>query len=240
MLQTKKLNAFYGGAHVIFDTSLHIRQGEFVGLFGRNGSGKSSMFRAFMGLKPPLITGEIIFKGKDITGLPSHQIANQGLGWVPEERKIFPNLSVRRNLLLGVKSAGKNGGGHKRSFGLPEAYHYFPKLEQIQNRLGNQLSGGEQQMLTIARTMMGNPDLVLFDAPTEGLAPNIARDVLNMILEIRKDFQVTAVVVEQFSQHLLPYLDRCYVMEHGEVIFEGCPKTLADDEALQRKLLGVG
>jgi len=239
MLKVKNLNAFYGGAHVVFDVSLHIREGEFVGLFGRNGSGKSSMFRAFMGLTPPLVRGEILFKGKDVAGLPPHQIANRGLGWVPEDRKIFPNLTIRRNLLLGVKAA-KFQRRAKRLFGLDEAYKYFPKLYEMREKLGNQMSGGEQQMLTVARTMMGNPDLVLLDEPTEGLAPNIAQDVLNMILDIRRDFNVTAVVVEQFSARLLKHLDRCYVMEMGEVIFEGLPTVLAENEALQQKLLGVG
>lgn len=239
MLQAKNLNVYYGGAHVIFDIDIDIVEGQFVGLFGRNGSGKSSLFRAFMGLTPPRVTGEIVFKKQNIVGLPSHKIANLGMGWVPEDRKIFPNLTVRRNLRLGIKSA-KHTPNKDKLFGLDEAYKYFPKLHILRKKLGAQMSGGEQQMLTVARTMMGNPDLVLLDEPTEGLAPNIAKDMLDMILEIRKDFKLTAVVVEQFSAKLLPYLDHCYVMEMGEVIFSGSPDVLAKDEALQQRLMGVG
>ena len=239
MLHTTNLNVYYGGAHVIFDAGISIKEGQLVGLFGRNGSGKSSLFRALMGLNPPRVEGEIIFKGKNITGLAPFKIANFGLGWVPEDRKIFPNLTVRRNLMLGAK-AQKHLSGKKQLFGLDEAFKYFPKLHILRNKLGSQLSGGEQQMLTVARTMMGNPDLVLLDEPTEGLAPNIAKDLLDMILEIRKDFSLTAVVVEQFSSRLLPYLDHCYVMEMGDVIFSGEPDILAGDEALQQRLMGVG
>lgn len=238
MLHTDKLNVFYGGAHVIFDATFHVGKGAFVGLFGRNGSGKSSLFRAFMGLTPPRVAGEIIFKGRNIAGLAPHQIANLGLGWVPEDRRIFPNLNVRRNLMLGIKSA-KYRSKNEKLFGLDDAFRYFPKLYDLRGKLGSQLSGGEQQMLTVARTLMGNPDLVLLDEPTEGLAPNIARDLLDMCVEIRKDFNLTVVVVEQFSARLLPYLDHCYVMEKGEVIFSGAPHILADDEQLQRRLLGV-
>jgi branched-chain amino acid transport system ATP-binding protein len=239
MLRVNDLHVYYGGAHVAFGVSMHIQPGQLVGLFGRNGSGKSSMFRAFMGLKPPRTTGEIVFKGRSVAGLVPHQIANQGLGWVPEDRKIFPNLTIRRNLQLGIKAARHQRKAGKQ-FGFDEAFGYFPKLYEMRDKLGNQMSGGEQQMLTIARTMMGNPDMVLLDEPTEGLAPNIARDVLNMILEIRKDFNITAVVVEQFSARLLAHLDYCYVMEKGEIIFEGLPQVLAGDEALQRRLVGVG
>ncbi len=239
MLEVSNLDIFYGRAQVAFKVSMHIGEGEFVGLFGRNGSGKSSLFRALMGLQPPAVHGDIVFKGRQLVGLPSFTIAKAGLGWVPEDRKIFPNLTIQRNLQLGEKDPKYLPQG-QRLFGLEDAYRYFPKLYDMRNKLGSQMSGGEQQMLTIARTMMGNPSLLLLDEPTEGLAPNIARDVLDMILDIRKDFNVTTIVVEQFSDVLLEYLDRCYVMEMGEIIFEGDPKILQADEDLQRKLLGVG
>ena len=239
MLEIKDLNIYYGGAHVGFDISMHVNEGEFIGLFGRNGSGKSSLFRAIMGLKPPAVRGSITFKGQEITNLPPFSIANAGIGWVPEDRKIFPNLTIQRNLQMGEKQAKYLTPG-QRVFGIEDAYRFFPKLYDMRNKLGNQMSGGEQQMLTIARTMMGNPSLLLLDEPTEGLAPTIAKDVLDMVLDIRKDFNVTTIVVEQFSDHLLKYLDRCYVMEMGEVIFNDCPSVLLEDSALQRKLLGVG
>lgn len=239
MLQVKDLDIFYGQAHVVFKLNLEVKEGEFIGLFGRNGSGKSSTFRAIMGLKPPHVQGQVLFKDQDITGLAPHTIANLGIGWVPEDRKIFPNLSIRRNLQLGEKAPKYTPQGVKL-FGLDDAYRFFPKLYDMRNKLGSQMSGGEQQMLTIARTMMGNPSLLLLDEPTEGLAPNIAQDVLKMILEIRRDFNVTTIVVEQFSEHLLKYLDRCCVMEMGECIFDDCPSALQSDDDLKLKLLGVG
>ena len=239
MLQVENLNIYYGRAQVVFDASFEVREGEFVGLFGRNGSGKSSLFRSLMGLSPPSVDGKIAFTGRSIIGLPAHAIANLGIGWVPEDRKIFPNLTVQRNLLLGEKAAKSLPKG-RRLFGLEDAYRYFPKLYEMRTKLGNQMSGGEQQMLSVARTMMGNPGLLLLDEPTEGLAPNTARDVIKMILEIRKDFNVTTIVVEQFSPSLLKHLDRCYVMEMGEFIFNDVPQILLNDEALQRRLLGVG
>lgn len=239
MLHVSNLDIFYGQAQVVFGLNMEVAEGEFVGLFGRNGSGKSSTFRAIMGLTPPRVRGKIHFKGEDITALPPHVIANKGIGWVPEDRKIFPNLTIRRNLQLGEK-APKHTPKNAKLFGLEDAYRFFPKLYAMRDKLGSQMSGGEQQMLTIARTMMGNPALLLLDEPTEGLAPNIAQDVLKMILEIRKDFRVTTIVVEQFSEHLLTYLDRCCVMEMGECIFDDCPAVLQSDETLKLKLLGVG
>ena len=239
MLEIRDLNIFYGGAQVGFNIGMRVNEGSFVGLFGRNGSGKTSLFRAIMGLRPPSVQGSIKFKDREITGLPSFAIANAGLGWVPEDRKIFPNLTILRNLQMGEKAAKHLSGG-RSLFGLDDAFRFFPKLADMRHKLGNQMSGGEQQMLTIARTMMGNPDLLLLDEPTEGLAPTIAKDVLSMVLDIRKNFNVTTVVVEQFSEHLLEYLDHCYVMEMGEIIFNDHPSVLLKDEALQRKLLGVG
>ncbi|MDR1490343.1 MAG: ABC transporter ATP-binding protein [Desulfovibrio sp.] len=239
MLQVKDADIFYGQAQVVFKLNMNVREGEFIGLFGRNGSGKSSTFRAIMGLTPPRVQGKIEFKGRDITGLAPHVIANLGIGWVPEDRKIFPNLTIRRNLQLGEK-ARRYTPRNTKLFGMEDAYRFFPKLYEMRDKLGSQMSGGEQQMLTIARTMMGNPSLLLLDEPTEGLAPNIARDVLNMILDIRKNFNVTTIVVEQFSEHLLKYLDRCCVMEMGECIFDDRPSVLQSDDALKLKLLGVG
>jgi ABC-type branched-chain amino acid transport systems, ATPase component len=239
MLQVKDLDIFYGQAQVVFKMNMEVKEGDFIGLFGRNGSGKSSFFRSVMGLKPPRVQGQILFDGKDITGMAPHAIANLGIGWVPEDRKIFPNLTIRRNLQLGEK-APKYIPKDRKLFTIDDAYRFFPKLYDMRNKLGCEMSGGEQQMLTIARTMMGNPRLLLLDEPTEGLAPNIAQDVIKMILEIREAFKVTTLVVEQFSEHLLKDLDRCFVMEMGECIFDDSPSVLQADEDLKRKLLGVG
>ena len=238
MLKIENLDIFYGRAQVAFKLSLQVKHGHFVGLFGRNGSGKSSVFRAIMGLKPPRVEGRILFKDVDITAKPSFTISKMGIGWVPEDRKIFPNITIKRNLQLGEKANKDLKGGP--TFGYEDAYRFFPKLHEMRDKLGSQMSGGEQQMLTIARTMMGNPSLLLLDEPTEGLAPNIAHDVLRMVLKIREDFNTTTIVVEQFSETLLHYLDYCYVMEMGEIIFAGEPNVLLGDEGLQRRLLGVG
>ena len=194
MLKIENLDIFYGGAQVAFKVSMRVEPGHFVGLFGRNGSGKSSVFRAVMGLKPPRVEGRILFRDVDVTARPSFVISKMGVGWVPEDRKIFPNITVRRNLQLGEKSRRDLPKGVPL-FGYDDAYRFFPKLHEMRDKLGAQMSGGEQQMLTIARTMMGNPSLLLLDEPTEGLAPNIARDVLNMILQIRQDFNTTTIVV---------------------------------------------
>lgn len=235
MLELKNVNSFYGDAHILFDINLKIEEGQLVGLFGRNGAGKSSVLRSIMGLNPPRYDGQILYRGEDISGLPAYQIANKGIGFVPEDRKIFPNLSVKQNLIVGRKAKRE-----KPKWDLKEVYDYFPKLKVLENNLGCEMSGGEQQMLTVARTMMGDPDLILLDEPTEGLAPLIADHLISMIIRIRKEHNISMVVVEQFSPQFLDFLDICYVMEMGRVIFEGDPHILKDDKDLQQQLLGVG
>jgi branched-chain amino acid transport system ATP-binding protein len=235
MLELKNVNSFYGDAHILFDINLKIEEGQLVGLFGRNGAGKSSVLRSIMGLNPPRYDGQILYRGEDISGLPAYQIANKGIGFVPEDRKIFPNLSVKQNLVVGRKAKRE-----KPKWDLKEVYDYFPKLKVLESNLGCEMSGGEQQMLTVARTMMGDPDLILLDEPTEGLAPLIADHLISMIIRIRKEHNISMVVVEQFSPQFLDFLDVCYVMEMGRVIFEGDPHILRDDKDLQQQLLGVG
>ena len=235
MLELKNVNSFYGDAHILFDINLKIEEGQLVGLFGRNGAGKTSVLRSIMGLNPPRYDGQILYKDEDIRGLPAYQIANKGIGFVPEDRKIFPNLSVKQNLVVGRKAKRE-----KPKWDLKEVYDYFPKLKVLENNLGCEMSGGEQQMLTVARTMMGDPDLILLDEPTEGLAPLIADHLISMIIRIRKEHNISMVVVEQFSPQFLDFLDVCYVMEMGRVIFEGDPHILKDDKDLQQQLLGVG
>ena len=236
MLELKNINSFYGDAHVLFDLSLSVDEGQVVGLFGRNGAGKSTTFRSIMGLTPPKCLGDIRFKGESILGLPPYKIAQKGIGFVPEDRKIFPNLTVRQNLVVGRQKKDSD----KKKWDLDEVYHFFPKLKTMENNLGCEMSGGEQQMLTIARTLMGDPELILLDEPTEGLAPLIAQQVMDMVLKIKQEFDISIVIVEQFSPMVLDGLDKCYVIEMGKVIYEGDPKTLKEDEGLQKKLLGVG
>ncbi len=235
MLDLKNVNSFYGDAHVLFDIDLKIEEGQLVGLFGRNGAGKTTVLRSIMGLTPPRCEGDIFFKGQSIKGFPVYQIANMGIGFVPEDRKIFPNLTVKKNLIVGRKSKRE-----MKKWDLDEVYAYFPKLKSLENNLGCEMSGGEQQMLTVARTMMGDPELILLDEPTEGLAPLIADNLLEMIIKIRREHNVSMVVVEQFSPKFLDFLDVCYVLEMGHIIYGGDPQVLKKDLNLQKQLLGVG
>jgi branched-chain amino acid transport system ATP-binding protein len=236
MLELKNVKSFYGDAQVLFDVNMKIGKGEVVALFGRNGVGKSTTFRTIMGLAPPRCEGEITYQGQSIRHLAPYQIARRGIGFVPEDRQVFPNLTVRRNLIVGRKTLE----GKPKRWDLDQVYEIFPKLKGLENQLGCQLSGGEQQMLTIARTIMGDPEIVLLDEPTEGLAPLIALDVFNMILKVRKAHDTSVFLVEQFSPHLLDYIDRCYVMERGRVVYDGPPQTIKNDAELQHRLLGLG
>ncbi len=236
MLELKGINSFYGEAHILFDVSLRIDEGAIAALFGRNGVGKTTTFRSIMGLTPPRCQGEILFRHENIVGLAPHQIAWRGIGFVPEDRQIFPNLTVRRNLIVGRKKKV----GQPKKWDIDQVYDAFPKLKILEQHLGSHLSGGEQQMLTIARTLMGDPDIILLDEPTEGLAPLIAKDVFNMILKIKAAHNMSILLVEQFSPHILDFLDHCYVMERGRIVYEGSPQTIKNDQELQKKLLGVG
>ena len=236
MLELKNVNSYYGDAQILFDVSLRIDKGEVAALFGRNGVGKTTTFRTIMGLTPPRYEGDIFYQQENIRGLPAFRIARKGIGFVPEDRQIFPNLTVRRNLIVGRKTLKDQ----EKKWDLEQVYEVFPKLKLLENKLGSQLSGGEQQMLTIGRTLMGDPEIILLDEPTEGLAPLIAQDVFNMILKIRSAHNTSIFLVEQFSPHLLDFIDRCYVMERGRIVYDGCPQTIKCDLELQKKLLGLG
>lgn len=236
MLELINLNSFYGGAQILFDVNLKVKKEQVVALFGRNGAGKTTTFRSIMGMVPPLCKGAIQYQDENLLGLPSYKIAQKGIGFVPEDRKIFPNIDVRKNLIVGRK---KSINGQSK-WDLDEVYAFFPKLKQMERNLGSQMSGGEQQMLTVARTLMGNPDLILLDEPTEGLAPIIAKDLMEMVLRIKKEFGISILLVEQFSTHILDYLDYCYVMEMGRIVYSGDPMRLKEDCELQQQYLGVG
>jgi branched-chain amino acid transport system ATP-binding protein len=236
MLELKNVNSFYGDAQILFDVSLRINKGEVAALFGRNGVGKTTTFRSIMGLNPPRCQGEIVYRQENIQGLPPFRIARKGIGFVPEDRQIFPNLTVRRNLIVGRKKLKDR----EKKWDLEQVYETFPKLKILDGKLGSQLSGGEQQMLTIGRTLMGDPEIILLDEPTEGLAPLIAQDVFNMILKIRSAHNTSIFLVEQFSPHLLDFIDHCYVMERGRIVYDGSPQTIKNDVELQKKLLGIG
>ncbi|MBI4240176.1 MAG: ABC transporter ATP-binding protein [Candidatus Rokubacteria bacterium] len=233
MLVVEKMNTFYGDAHVLFDVSLEIREGEVVALLGRNGAGKTTTIRSIMGLTPPR-TGRVIFKGENIATLPPYVIANRGVGFVPDNRRIFPTLTVRQNLEL----ARKQGDGGKNGWTLEGIYEHFPALKEIEDRKGEVLSGGEQQMLTIARTLMGNPDLVLLDEPTEGLAPIMVMEVMKIIKELKEKGE-TILLVEQNSTLALGISQRAYILENGHVVYSGPAEDLIRNDEVKQKYLGI-
>ncbi len=231
MLKLDGINTFYGEAHILFDMTLEVRKGEFACILGRNGVGKTTTLRTIMGLTPAR-SGRVTFDGKDITHLPPYAIANRGIGWVPENRIIFTNLTVERNLIVGQKP------GTRKTWNLDLVYQHFPQLEKFRFRSAENLSGGEQQMLAIARTLMGNPDLVLLDEPSQGLAPKIIHEIFR-ILEQLRDAGVTILLVEQKASMALSVSETCYVMEKGKIIFRGASKELRENKELSKEVLGL-
>jgi len=233
ILNVDKINSFYGEAHVLHQIQLEIRQGEAVAILGRNGAGKTTLLRSILGLTPAR-TGTIAFQGKDITHLPTNEIANLGLGWVPDNRRIFPTLTVQQNLEI----AEKKGNAGKVRWDLERVYSHFPALKELANQKGETLSGGEQQMLSIARTLMGNPSLILLDEPSEGLAPLIVREVMEIIRELTAT-NLTTVLVEQNSMLALRVCKRIYVLDDGQNVYEGTAEELLADSRLKQQLLGI-
>jgi branched-chain amino acid transport system ATP-binding protein len=233
ILEMKDVHTFYGTSHVLFGVSLDVDRGEVVCLMGRNGAGKSTTFRTVMGLTPPR-GGAVFFKGRDVTRLKVHTRARLGIGYVPEDRQIFPELSVRENLDIG-RSSGihrKNGWNIDRIYGL------FPVLEKYDRKPGGQLSGGEQQMLTIARTLMGNPELVLLDEPTEGLAPVIVIALKEMILRL-KEMGTTILLSEQNVKFAVKVSDRVFIIDNGAIRYKNDIKGFVEDERVQKRYLAV-
>jgi len=233
ILDVDRINSFYGEAHVLHDVHLKVLEGESVALLGRNGAGKTTTLRSILGLTPAR-TGKITFKGQDITNLPTNVIAQLGVGWVPDNRRIFPTLSVQQNLEI----ARTKRGGKNREWGLDRVFRHFPMLKEILKQKGETLSGGEQQMLSIARTLMGNPDLILLDEPSEGLGPLIVREVMNIIEELAST-NITTVLVEQNSVLALRICSRVYVLDDGKTAHEGTSKELTANEELKKQLLGI-
>lgn len=233
ILKLDKVNSYYGEAHILHDVDLTVNEGETIALLGRNGAGKTTTLRSILGLTPAR-SGTITFKGRDITTVPTNEIANSGLGWVPDNRRIFPTLTVQQNLEI----AAKDGSDGKRKWGLDQVFNHFPKLKILAKQKGEGLSGGEQQMLCIARTLMGNPDLILLDEPSEGLAPIIVQEVMKIIEELR-DMNITSILVEQNAVLALRLCSTAFVMENGKIAFQGTSQELLADEDLKQRLLGI-
>lgn len=231
MLAVEDLHAFYGKSHILQGVSLRVEQGEIVSLLGRNGVGRSTTCKAIMGLVPPV--GRVVFKDRDIAGLRTDQIAHAGIGYVPEDRQIFPTLTVRQNLELGLKQTGRFG-----RWTFDDMYTLFPNLAERKDNAAGVLSGGEQQMLTMCRTLMGDPELVIIDEPTEGLAPKLVEQVAQLLDEIARR-GVAILLVEQKLTIALTISRRLYVMGHGKIVFEGTPAELAANEAVRREQLEV-
>jgi branched-chain amino acid transport system ATP-binding protein len=232
LLEVHDIHAAYGSSRVLFGISLTVARGECVCLLGRNGVGKTTTMRAIMGLTPPS-SGRIVFDGTDITGLPPHRIARLGLGFVPENRRIFAELTVWENLDVAARATGRSG-----HWTVEAVYGLFPKLSELANRQGGFLSGGEQQMLTIGRTLMGNPDLLLLDEPSEGLAPLVVESMLEQVSRLKRE-GLTILLAEQNVDFSLAIADRVYVLEKGAVRFAGAAAELRDNPRLRDELLAL-
>ena len=231
MLQVSDLHAYYGKSHILQGVSFEVGQGEIVSLLGRNGVGRSTTIKAIMGDVPPV--GSINFKGREIAGMKPHQIAHLGLGYVPENRDIFPSLTVRQNLLLGQKITKES-----ERWTMADMFKLFPRLEERGDTPAGVLSGGEQQMLTMCRTLMGDPELVMIDEPTEGLAPMMV-ELVGKLLEQIAARGISILLVEQKLTIALKISHRLYVMGHGHIVFEGTPADLAANAAVRKEWLEV-
>ena len=231
MLTVRDLHAYYGKSHILQGVNLEVRGGEIVSLLGRNGVGRSTTCKAIMGLVEPV--GEILWKGKSLVGRRPDQIAHAGIGYVPEDRQVFPTLTVRQNLELGQKRAGRFG-----RWSFDDMFGLFPHLRERQDNLAGVLSGGEQQMLTMGRTLMGDPELVIIDEPTEGLAPMLVTQVGRFLDEIARR-GVSILLVEQKLTIALKISHRVYVMGHGHIVFDGTPADLAANAAVRKENLEV-
>jgi branched-chain amino acid transport system ATP-binding protein len=231
MLEVRDLHAFYGKSHILQGVSFDVGEGEIVSLLGRNGVGRTTTVNAIMG--NVACRGSVKFRGDELVGLPSHQIARRGLGVVLENREIFPTLTVRENLILGMKDMRRKG-----RWSMEDMFNMFPNLRQRAEVLGGALSGGEQQMLTICRTLMGDPDLIMVDEPTEGLAPKIVTQVAELLGEI-SNRGISILLVEQKLTIALRVARRVYVMGHGRIVFEGTPREFEQHESIRKEWLEV-
>ncbi len=231
MLEVKDLHAYYGSSHILQGVNLNVGSGEIVSLLGRNGVGRSTTCKTIMGLVPP--KGTITYQGEVISGLKPHVIARKGIGFVPEDRWIFPGLTVLQNLQLGLKTRSQKG-----RWSIADVFELFPKLGERHNVNGGLISGGEQQMLTICRTLMGDPSFIMIDEPTEGLAPKLVEQVGKLIQEIAQR-GISVLLVEQKLNIALRISQRLYIMGHGQIVFEGSPDELRANDKIRQEWLEV-
>jgi branched-chain amino acid transport system ATP-binding protein len=236
MIEVRDIYSYYGKSQILQGVSLELKEGELVCLLGRNGVGKSTTLKSIIGIVRPK-QGSILFNGQEIVGREPFRIARMGIGYVPEDRRIFRSLTVHENLLVGIHPSEKKSLTDK-TWTTDRIYESFPRLQERRNNKGGHLSGGEQQMLTVARTLMGNPRAILVDEPTEGLAPLIVRDVLNMLSEVRKS-GVTVLMVEQNFKAAIKIADRFYIMSKGKIVFEGDTAALLAAEDVTKNYLEV-
>jgi len=233
MLEVKDLHAYYGKSHILHGVHLRVGRGEIVSLLGRNGVGRSTTIKAVMGQVDA--EGSVLFKREQMLGLKAYQIAHRGLGYVPENRDIFPTLTVEQNLLLGMKGAKADKSAR---WSMDDMFRLFPRLQERARVEAGMISGGEQQMLTLCRTLMGDPDLIMIDEPTEGLAPKIVELVAELFNEI-KNRGVSILLVEQKLAIALRISQRLYVMGHGNIVFEGTPQELRENSTIRKEWLEV-
>jgi branched-chain amino acid transport system ATP-binding protein len=231
MLVVDHIDTFYSETQVLFNVSLRVGAGEVVALLGPNGAGKTTTLRSVLGLTVPR-KGSVSFDGRDVTRMPTHEIAKAGLGWVPDDRRIFPTLTVARNLAIARKST------RFRKWSEKECFEIFSAMEYLMERECENLSGGEMQMVAISRALLGSPGLVLFDEPSQGLAPKVVQDVMKTITRLKAE-GIAVLVVEQNVQSALAVADRVYVMNMGQIVHEGPAAELRNNAALRRQLLGV-
>ena len=231
MLKLENVHAYYGKSHVLHGVQFEVHTSEIVALLGRNGSGRSTTVKAIMGLVDA--TGSIVWRGQQILGRKAFEIAHAGIGYVPENRDIFPKLTVHQNLMLGQKGAKAEG-----RWGFGDMYSLFPRLKERQHTEAGVLSGGEQQMLTLCRTLMGDPALIMIDEPTEGLAPKLVELVADYLHELKRR-GISVLLVEQKLTIALEVADRCLVMGHGQIVFEGTPAQLRANAAIRKEWLEV-
>lgn len=231
IIELKDIHTYYGTSHILFGISMHIEEGESVCLLGRNGAGKTTTLKSIIGLSPPK-KGSILFRGKEVAGKPPYRIARMGVGFVPDDRRIFPDLTVRQNIMLAKRELEGS------IWNLDRIYSLFPKLKDLDNNMGGHLSGGEQQMLTIARTLMTNPSLLLLDEPGEGLAPLVVKAMGEQLMEIKK-LGVTMLICEHNVGLAMSLSDRAYVVDKGAIRYQGTISDLKTNEEVRRKYLMV-